>query len=102
MADSPRTARETIDIENAGATVAIRMMGAELASLHIRGDATAEYQWDVRERHGSWIQNVGPEYTGAADYNDVIETGVEEVRIRCSTGTASADDQADVLLSAGG
>lgn len=102
MADDPDVSRETIDIENAGATVSIRMMGAELASVHIRGDATAEYQWDVRNRHGDWIENASSEYTGSSDYDDTFETGVEEVRIRCSTGTSGTDDQADVLLSAGG
>lgn len=102
MADSPRVARETIDIENAGESVSIRMHGAELASVHIRGDAAATYQWDVRNRQGSWIENAGSEYSGSSDYNDTFQTGVEEVRIRCSSGTAGAGDQADILLSAGG
>lgn len=102
MTESKRTAEQTIDIENAGATVSVRMEGAEIVSVHIRGDATAEYQWDARLRQGSWIQNIGPEYTGQSDYDDVFETGMQEVRIRCSSGTASGGDQATVTISAGG
>lgn len=97
-----RTANETIDIENAGNAVSIQMGGATIVSLHIRGDATATYQWDARPRGGSWIQDVGTEHTGSSDYDEVFETGVEEVRIRCSTGSGGAGDQADVYLSAGG
>jgi hypothetical protein len=99
---SPRVSRETIDIENAGNAVSIRMMGATIASLHIRGDAAADYQWDVRDRGGSWIQNAGTEYTGSADYDDDVEMGVSEVRIRCSSGSGGAGDTAEILLSAGG
>lgn len=97
-----RSANETIDIENAGNAVSVEMGGATIVSLHIRGDAAASYQWDAKPRGGNWIQNVGSEYTGSADYDDVFETGVEEVRIRCSSGTASAGDSADIYLSAGG
>lgn len=97
-----RSANETIDIENAGNAVSVEMMGATIASVHIRGDAAATYQWDARPRQGTWIENVGPEYTGSADYDDVFETGVEEIRLRCSTGTGGAGDTADVYISAGG
>jgi hypothetical protein len=97
-----RSANETIDIESAGGAVSVILGGATIVSLHIRGDATAEYQWDARPRGGSWIQNIGTEHTGQSDYDEVFETGVEEVRIRCSTGTGGSGDTADVYLSAGG
>jgi len=97
-----RTANETIDIEDAGNTVSVEMAGATIVSLHIRGEAAASYQWDAKPRGGSWIQNVGTEHTGSADYDEVFETGVEEVRIRCSTGSGGAGDSADIYLSAGG
>ncbi|MDF9748367.1 hypothetical protein [Natrinema salsiterrestre] len=102
MSDSPQVAEETIDIEAAGSSASIRMLGATIASLHIRGDAAAEYQWDARRRGGDWIENVGPEYTGSADYDDVHETGDVEVRVRCSSGTGTAGDQATITLMAGG
>jgi hypothetical protein len=99
---SPRSANDTIDIENSGNAVSVKMAGATIVSLHIRGDGTAEYQWDAKPRGGNWIQDVAGEYTGSADYDDVLETGVEEVRIRCNTGTGTPDDTADIYLSAGG
>jgi len=98
----PPATEETIDIENAGNAVAVEMAGATIVSVHIRGDATAQYQWDAKPRGGSWIQNIGTEYTGSADYDDIFETGVERVRIRCSTGSGGAGDTADIYLSAGG
>ena len=93
---------ETIDIETAGNAVTLRLLGATIASVHIQGDAAAEYQWDVRKNGGDWIQNVGSEYTGSADYNDVVETGAQEVRVRCSSGTGTADQTATITLMAGG
>lgn len=102
MPDSPQTAEKQIDIENAGGSASIRLLGATTVSMHVRGDAAAEYQWDARLRGGDWIQNVGPEYSGSADYDDVWDTGDAEVRLRCATGTGTADDQATITLSAGG
>lgn len=101
MSDS-QVAEETIDIENPGESVSVRMLSATIVSVHIRGDATAEYQWDVRRVRGSWIQNAGSEYTGQSNYDDIFETGAQEVRIRCSTGTSGAGDQATITLMAGG
>ena len=98
-----RATRETIDIENSGGTVELETAGATIVSVHIRGDASATYQWDVkRPRDSSWIQDADSEYSGSADYDDVFETGVAEVRIRCATGTGGSGDTADILLSAGG
>lgn len=96
------TANETIDIEDPGSTVEVDMAGATIVSMHIRGDGTAEFKWDAKPRRGTWIQDIGPEYTGSADYDDVLESGVERVRIRCTTGTGSAGDTADIYLSTGG
>lgn len=102
MADSPQEEEKTIDIENAGGSASIRMLGATIVSVHIKGNGVAEYQWDVRRRGGSWIQDVGPEYTGQSNYDDVLETGATEVRVRCSSGTGSPDDEATITLMAGG
>jgi len=93
---------DTIDIETAGNAVSLRLLGATIASVHIQGDAGADYQWDVRKNKGDWIQNVGSEYTGSADYDDVVETGADEVRVRCASGTATADDQATITIMASG
>lgn len=102
MPDDPKQTEETIGIDSAGNAVSVRMHGATMVSMHITGDATAEYQWDGRIRGGTWRENIGPEYTGASDYDDTVETAWAEVRLRCSTGTAGSGDQATITISAGG
>lgn len=102
MSDDPKQTEATIDIENSGNAASVLMHGATVLSIHIRGDATAEYQVDVRKRGGDWIQNVGTEHTGASDYDEVYTTGAHEVRVRCSSGSGGADDQATITLMAGG
>jgi hypothetical protein len=99
---SPRDEEQTIGIDSAGNSVAIRMMGATIASFAIRGDAAAEYQIDGRVRNGTWKQDVGSEYTGSSDYDDTVETGWHEIRIRCSSGTGGSGDEATITLSTGG
>lgn len=99
---SPQETDTTIGIDSAGNTASVKMNGATIVSIHIRGDATAEYQLDAKTRDGNWIQNVGSEYTGSADYDDVVETGMQFVRVRCSSGTAGSGDEATITLGAGG
>jgi len=94
------TAEETIDIETSGNAVALRVLGSNIVDVHIRGDAAADYEVDVRRNGGSWLQDVRSGYTGSADYDDVLETGAEEIRIRCSSGTTTADDSATITLMA--
>ena len=91
---------ETIDIEAAGNAVALRVLGNNIVDVHVRGDAAADYEVDVRENGSDWIQNVRSGYSGSADYDDVLETGAEEIRIRCSSGTGTAGDSATVTLMA--
>ena len=98
----PTETEETIDIETSGNDVSLRLQGKSIVSLAIRGDGTATYQVDARTRGGSWIQSVSSEYSGSADYDDVLETGVTELRIRCSTGTGTGGDQATITLMASG
>lgn len=94
---------ETIDIETAGDTVQVSPHGRTVVELAIRGDGAASYEVDISGGEGGgWFQNVGPSYSGSADYNDVLRTGATELRVRCSAGTATAGDQAQVLLASGG
>lgn len=95
--------KETIDIETSGGTATVKMAGATLLSLSIRGDGTAEYVLDARlGKDDDWTEDVASEYTGAADYDDVVETGMPEVRVRCTSGTGTVDDTATIKLGAGG
>jgi len=94
------TTEKTIDIETSGEVVSLDLLGHSIVSVHIQGDGAAEYEWDVRRNGGDWIQGVREAYTGSASYNDVVETGAEEVRLRCSSGTGGADDQATITIMA--
>lgn len=95
--------KATIDIENAGATVAVSLQGATLFSLSVRGDGTAEYVLDARLDGGDdWTEDVDQTYSGAANYDDTLRTGMPEVRIRCTSGTGTAGNQAEIKLAAGG
>jgi hypothetical protein len=102
MSKSSTTVSETIGIENSGNAVSVALTGRTIVSMVIEGDDTAEYRWDARETGGTWKQNVGKEYTGQLDYDDVLETGAQEVRLRCSSGTGTPGDEADILLMGGG
>jgi hypothetical protein len=95
---------ETIPIDTAGETVEVEMHGATTLSVAIRGDATAEYALDAQlDRQTDWIQgNPDTTYTGSADYDDVVTTGMPRVRVRVTTGTAGSGDEATITLSAGG
>lgn len=102
MSKSNRVTAETIGIENSGNAVTIQLHGRTIVSMIIEGDGAADYAWDARKTGGSWKQDVGTTYTGSSNYDDVIETGAQEVRIRCTSGTGSGNDEADILLMSGG
>mgnify|MGYP000541808000 CR=1 FL=1 len=95
--------KATIPITDSGETVEVSMSGATLLSLSIRGDGTAEYVLDARLDGGDdWTEDVDQTYSGAANYDDTLRTAMPKVRVRCTSGTASANDTATVTLSAGG
>lgn len=91
---------ESIDIESSGGAVSLRPLGASIVDVHIRGDAAADYAVDVRTNGGTWIQGAHSGYSGGADYDDVLETGAEEIRIRCTSGTGTAGESATITLMA--
>lgn len=105
MGDDARKASETISIANAGEAVSIRLQGASTVTVVIEGDAAADYEWDVRTPRsdgGEWKQDIGDSYTGAANYDDVRQTGAGQVRVRCASGTETDGDEATITLLAGG
>jgi len=91
---------ETIDIETAGNDVELRLQGNDLVDVHIRGDAAADYEVDLRTKDGNWIQSARSGYTGSADYDDLLESAAYEIRIRCSSGTGTSGDSATITLMA--
>jgi len=94
------TTEKTIDIEGSGNAVTLRLLGNNIVDVHVRGDAAADYEIDVRRNGGSWIQGVRSGYSGSANYDDVLETGAEEIRLRCSSGTGTAGNEATITLMA--
>lgn len=97
--------RQSIGIETSGNSVDVNVEGRDILEVAIRGDGTAEYRVDGREDPSqNWVQGTmgDPEYSGAADYDDTLRTAWNQLRIVCVTGTASAGDQAEVVLCAGG
>lgn len=95
--------RDTIDIETAGNSVDCRLEGRTIVELVIKGDGAANYKIDARESDSaSWVQDVGPTYSGSANYMDTVETGWAEIRVRCTSGTGTVDDSAEIILCAGG
>ncbi|MFC6973646.1 hypothetical protein ACFQL1_01540 [Halomicroarcula sp. GCM10025709] len=94
------TTEETIDIESAGNAVALRLLDNNIVDVHVRGDGTADYAVDVRKNGRDWIQGVRSGYSGSADYDDVLEFGADEIRLRCTSGTGTTDDEATITLMA--
>jgi len=94
----PNGVEETISIDSAGNAVSFRPQGAAELTLVIRGDANADYAWDVRKRQGTWTQGIGSNYTGSADYDDQRTTGADEVRLRVTSGTGGSGDEATITL----
>lgn len=99
---SPQETDTTIDIETAGGSASVKMGGATLASIHIRGDAAASYRIDVKTRDGSWITDVGPSYSGSSNYDDDVQTGMQFLRVWCTSGTGGSGDEATITIGAGG
>ena len=100
---SPQETDTVIGIDSAGNSAQIKLSGATIASVHIRGDAAATYVLDAKTRDGDWIEDVGSAtYSGQSDYDDVIETGMQFLRVRCSSGTAGSGDEATITIGAGG
>jgi len=92
--------QESINIETDGNSVVLDTKGHTTADVAIRGAAAADYALDVKSRDGSWVQDVAT-YTGSTDYDAVLERGAKYLRIRCTSGTATADDSATISLLAG-
>jgi hypothetical protein len=102
MARSAAVTEETIDVENSGNAVSLRINGRTEVRLNIDGETGNEFQFDVRRIGGSWIQNVGSSYTASANYDDSRTEPAPELRVRCSSGTSNANDSATITIMASG
>lgn len=95
--------RETIDIESSGSSVKINLFGRTMCEVAIRGDSVADYRVDGREdKDAQWLEGVlgDPEYSGEPRYDDILETGWNQLRIYCVNGTGITDEEAEIVLCA--
>lgn len=102
MAKSSATTSETISIDSSGNAVALELNGRDTVTLHISEDAAATYQVDGRKVGGTWRENLASEYTGGGPHSDTFDFAAEEMRVRCSSGTAGSGDEATITVMAGG
>lgn len=102
MGKSNANTSETIDIENSGNSVTLELNGRTVVSFFINGDSAATYNVDARIVGGTWRQDVGQTYSGSSNHDDAFDTGAEEIRIRCSSGSGTPGDSATIDIMAGG
>jgi len=102
MSRSSAAVEETIGIETAGNSASLELQGRDTVTIHITEDAAADYVIDGRIRGGTWKQDLGPTYSGGGPHADTFDIAVEEIRVRCSTGTATAGDSATITVFGGG
>ena len=94
--------RETIDIQTSGQTVSVNVEGRTTLEIAIRGDAAADYALEGRESpSAAWVR-LPTTYAGSADYDDTQTVGWHQMQVVCTSGTATVDDTATVILCAGG
>lgn len=102
MSRSNANTEEVIGIDSAGNATALELNGRDTATIHITENATATYQVDGRIVGGTWRQNMSSEYSGGAPHADTFDFAVEEMRVRCSNGTAGNGDEATITIMTGG
>lgn len=93
--------RETVDIETAGATVALDTHRNDVMGLYVDGAGEADYAIDVTDDlDNDWLEAVDT-ITGATFSYGGFEAA-RYVRVRVTSGTGTVDDTADVLVTATG
>lgn len=97
---------KTLPIENDTATsgedvILEKYESHDKLNVRIDGDASASYELQVSDREGSWFTETS--YSSTTDVDDTGRDITERfVRLTVTTGTGTASDTADVLLSAAG
>jgi hypothetical protein len=92
---------KTIDIESSGENVVIDLEGRDSVELTITGDGSADYRIDGRAtKTSTWEEGVRSDLTGSANYQKYYDTAWHQFRVYCTSGTASANDTADIVMCA--
>lgn len=93
--------RETVDVETAGATVTLEKIGDDTLNLRVDADAAISGTLHVNDREGTTDAFEENTYSSTSDVDDTGRDVTEPYAIfEVTTGTGTANDTADVLLSA--
>lgn len=95
------SARDTLDIETAGAVLVIDTEEDHVLDLYVRGDAATDYALDVSDRNSQWITDADT-YAATAMINQTIANCARYIRLRVTAGTATAGQTATVLMTSAG
>lgn len=95
------SARDTFDIETAGAELIIDTGEDHVLDLYIRGDGAADYSLDVSDRNSQWVADAQT-FAAVTTVNQTLTNCVRYVRLRVTTGTATAGQTATVLMASAG
>lgn len=92
--------RETVDVETAGATVTLQKPGDDTLNVRVDADGAIDGTLHVNDREGTTDAFEENTYSATSDIDDTGRDVTEPYAIfEVTTGTGTADDTADVLLS---
>jgi len=92
--------RETVDVETSGATVTLEKIGDDTLNLRVDADGAISGTLHVNDREGTTDAFEENTYSSTSDVDDTGQDVTEPYAIfEVTTGTGTADDTADVLLS---
>lgn len=92
--------RETVDVENSGATVTLQKPGDDTVNVRVNADAAIDATLHVNDREGTTDAFEDTTYGARTDIDDTGRDITEPyVIFEVTTGTATAGDSAEVFLS---
>lgn len=95
---------ETIDIESAfgttGEAVILDLERDDVLDVLVNADASADFDLDRSNGDGNWFESTDS-FSGT-EVAETLDVGSRFVRLKVSSGTATAGDTAEVLLSSSG
>jgi len=92
--------RETVDVENSGATVTLHKVGDDTLNVRVDADGSIDGTLHVNDREGTTNAFEENTYSATSDVDDTGRDVTEPYAIfEVTTGTGTANDTADILLS---
>ena len=92
---------QTLDVETSGGTVTLEKADDDTLNVRVAADGTISADLKVSDRKGAWFTEKS--YSSTSDVDDTGLTITERyVEFEVTSGTGTAGDTADVLLTSGG